>query len=155
MLLGILWGLDQVFAENPAVKSATAIAPFPKHQPNAPSLFQAVYNGISVTSKHPEEAWKFVEFWARPDTMLSLYKRTRYGLVRPEIFNQPEVKSDAYAQVQAKVNQHLKPPPTIPQWERVSKIVGDAMQRALTGAKTPEAAFKEANAQINPILKQQ
>ncbi len=37
----------------------------------------------------------------------------------------------------------------------MAKIVGDAMQRALTGTKTPEAAFKEANAQINPILKQQ
>lgn len=155
MLLGILWGLDQVFAENPAVKPVTSIAPFPKQQPNAPSLFQAIYNGISTTSKHPEEAWKFAEFWARPETMLSLYKSTRYGLVRPEIFNRPEVKADAYAQVQAKVNQHLKPPPTIPQWERVSKLIGDAMQRALTGAKTPEAAFKEANAQINPILKQQ
>jgi multiple sugar transport system substrate-binding protein len=154
MLVGIIWGLDQVFAENPAVRSATAIAPFPKQVPNAPSLFQAVYNGMSATSKRPEEAWKLLEFFGRPESGLGLYKATRYGPVRPDFFARPEVKSDQYAQVLAKVNQHLKPPPTIPQWERVSKIIGDAMQRALTGAKTPEVAFKEANAQINPILKQ-
>jgi ABC-type glycerol-3-phosphate transport system substrate-binding protein len=154
MLVGIIWGLDQVFAENPAVRNATAIAPFPKQVPNAPSLFQAVYNGMSANTKHPEEAWKVLEYFARPESGLALYKATRYGPVRPDIFAHAEVKNDPYAQVLAKVNQHLKPPPTIPQWERVSKIIGDAMQRALTGAKTPEAAFKEANAQINPILKQ-
>ncbi len=154
MCVGILWGLDQIFAENPAVKSVTAIAPFPKQLPNAPSLFQAVYNSISANSKHPDEAWKVLEYWTRPDNGVATYKATRYGPVQPEVFARPEVKSDGYAQVQAKVNEHLKPPPTIPQWERVSKIIGDAMQRALTGAKTPDAAFKEANAQINPILKQ-
>ena len=53
----------------------------------------------------------------------------------------------------ARVNQQLKPPPIHPQWERISKVIGDAMQRALTNAKTPEAAFKEANVQVNQILK--
>ena len=154
MLLGILWGVDQVFAENPAVRNVTAIAPFPKQIPNAPSLFQAVYNSVGANSKHPEQAWKVLEWFARPETNLALYKATRYGPVRPDVFSRPEVKNDPYAQVQAKVNEHLKPPPILPQWERVSKIIGDAMQRALTGAKTPEAAFKEANAQINPILRQ-
>jgi ABC-type glycerol-3-phosphate transport system substrate-binding protein len=154
MLVGIIWGLDQVFAENPAVRGVTAIAPFPRQVANAPSLFQAVYNGMSATSKRPDEAWKLLEYWARPESGLALYKATRYGPVRPDIFNRPEVKTDAYAQVLAKVNQQLKPPPIHPQWERISKIIGDAMQRALTGAKTPDAAFKEANEQINPILKQ-
>jgi len=154
MCVGILWGLDQIFAENPAVRNATAIAPFPKQVPNAPSLFQAVYNAMSANSKQPDAAWKFLDFFSRPESGMGLYKATRYGPVRPDIFNRSDVKADAYAQVQAKVNQQLKPPPIIPQWERVSKIIGDAMQRALTGAKTPEAAFKEANAQINPILKQ-
>jgi len=154
MLVGILWGLDEVFDLNPAIRNITAIAPFPKQVPNAPSLFQAVYNSISANSKHPDEAWKVLAYLSRLENGLALYKATRYGPVRPDIFAHAEVKNDPYAQVLAKVNQHLKPPPTIPQWERVSKIIGDAMQRALTGAKTPEAAFKEANAQINPILKQ-
>ena len=153
MLVGIIWGLDQVFAENPAVRPVTAIAPFPKQVPNAPSLFQAVYNVMSATSKHPQEAWKLLEHFGTSESGLALYKATRYGPVRPEIFNRPEVKSDAYAQVLAKVNEHLKPPPILPQWERVSKVIGDAMQRALTGVKTPDAAFKEANAQVNQILK--
>lgn len=153
MLVGIIWGVDQVFAENPALRPVTAIAPFPKQVPNAPSLFQAVYNVMAASSKRPEEAWKLLEYFGRPESGLGLYKATRYGPVRPAIFERPEVKSDAYAQVLAKVNQQLKPPPIHPQWERISKVIGDAMQRALTNAKTPEAAFKEANVQVNQILK--
>ncbi len=153
MLLGIIWGLDQVFAENPSLRPITAIAPFPKQVANAPSLFQAVYNVMSANSKHPEEAWKLLEYFGRPESGLALYKATRYGPVRPAIFDRAEVKADAYAQVLAKVNQQLKPPPIHPQWERISKVIGDAMQRALTNARTPEAAFKEANAQVNQILK--
>jgi multiple sugar transport system substrate-binding protein len=153
MCVGILWGLDEVFDQNPAIRNVTAVAPFPKQVPNAPSLFQAVYNAISANSKHPEEAWQALEYLSRPENSLALYKVTRYGPVRPDVFNRPEVKSDGYAQVLAKVNQHLKPPPSIPQWERVSKVIGDAMQRALTGAKTADAAFKEANVQVNQILK--
>ncbi len=153
MLVGIIWGLDQVFAENPSVRNVTAIAPFPKQVPNAPSLFQAVYNGMGATSKYPEETWKILEYFGRPESGLALYKATRYGPVRPDIFTRPEVKADAYAQVLANVNSNLKPPPILPQWERVSKIIGDAMQRALTGTKTPEAAFQEANVQVNQALK--
>ncbi len=152
MQMGILWGLDQVFAENPAMRSITRIAQFPRQIPNAPSILAPGFNGIAATSKHPAEAFKVLEYWSRPENILALYKATRYGPVEPAVFALPEVKSDPYLQVQAKINENLKTLPLIPQWERASKIIGDAMQRALTGAKTPEAAFKEANAQINQIL---
>jgi ABC-type glycerol-3-phosphate transport system substrate-binding protein len=152
MQMGILWGLDQIFAESPAMRAVTMVAPFPKQVPNAPSLFQMSYNSIGASSKHPAEAFKVLEYWSRPENALALYKATRYGPVQPSLFGRPEVKSDPYAQVLAKINERLKEPPLIPQWERASRIIGDAMQRALTGAKTPEAAFKEANAQVNQVL---
>ncbi|MFI5341426.1 MAG: ABC transporter substrate-binding protein [Candidatus Methylomirabilales bacterium] len=153
MELGILWGVDMVFAENPALKASLEVAPFPRQNSSYPSNFQAVYDSISATSKHPEEAFKLLEFMLRPENQLSLFKRSRYGPTQPRVFNMADVKHDAYAQAMAKVNQHLKPLPSIPQWEQVSKIMGDAMQLTLNGAKTPEAAFKEANAQINQLLR--
>jgi ABC-type glycerol-3-phosphate transport system substrate-binding protein len=152
MQMGILWGLDQIFAENPAMRTATMVAPFPKQVSTAPSLFQMSYNSIGATSKHPAEAFKVLEHWSRPENALALYRATRYGPVQPSLFARPEVKSDPFAQVLAKINERLKPPPLIPQWERASKVIGDAMQRALTGAKAPDVAFKEANAQVNQIL---
>ena len=152
MQMGILWGLDQVFAENPAMRSITRIAPFPKQVANAPSILAPGFNGIARTSKHAAEAFKVLEYWSRPENGLALYKATRYGPVQPSVFARPEVKNDPYLQVQAKINENLQSLPLIPQWERASRIIGDAMQRALTGAKTPEAAFKEANAQVNQVL---
>ncbi len=153
MQVGPLWGVDIIFGENPSIKGSMGIAAFPRQNPTNPSLFQAVYESVTATSKHPEEAAKLVQFVLQPENQLKLYQISRYGPTQPAVFRMPEVQNDPWAQVMGKVNEHLKSLPSIPQWEQASKIIGDAMQQALNGTKTPEAAFKEANAQINQLLK--
>jgi ABC-type glycerol-3-phosphate transport system substrate-binding protein len=153
MLQGIVWGVSQTLAENPALASSLMVAPFPKQIPNAPSNFQVVYDTISAQSKRPEEAWKLLQWFARPENQIALYKASRYAPSRRDVFRLPEIQNDSAARVLAVVDENLKPEPSIPQWEQINHIIGDAMQEALNGSKTPEAAFKDANARVNQVLK--
>ncbi len=153
MLQGIIWGVSQTLAENPALASTLLVAPFPKQVPNAPSNFQVVYDTISSQSKNPDQAWKLLQWFARPENQVGLYKESRYSPSRRDVFRLPEIQSDPAARVLATVDENLKPEPAIPQWAEVNRIIGDAMQEALNGTKAPEAAFKDANARVNQVLK--
>ena len=153
MLQGIIWGVSQTLAENPAMAGSLLVAPFPKQMPNAPSNFQVVYDTISAQSKHPEEAWKLLQWFARPENQVGLYKASRYSPSRKDVFRLPDIQSDPAARVLAVVDENLKSEPAIPQWAEINHIIGDAMQEALNGTKTPEVAFRDANARVNQVLK--
>ena len=153
MLQGIIWGVSQTLAENPAMTGSLLVAPFPKQMPNAPSNFQVVYDTISAQSKHPEEAWKLLQWFARPENQVGLYKASRYSPSRKDVFRLPDIQSDPAARVLAVVDENLKSEPAIPQWAEINHIIGDAMQEALNGTKTPEVAFRDANARVNQVLK--
>jgi len=155
MLVGPLEGVDQTLAQNPALKSSLLVAPTPKQVPNAGSNFQAMYDTISASSKYPDEAWKLLQWFGRPENQLALFKVSRYGPTRGDVFNLPEIATDPYGKVLGKVNENLKAGGcvTSPHWEQINKIMGDAMQQTLNGTKIPEVAFKDANAQINQLLK--
>jgi len=155
MLIGPLEGVDQTLAQNPALKSSLLVAPTPKQGPGAGSNFQAMYDTISASSKHPDEAWKLLQWFGRPENQLALFKVSRYGAMRQDVFNLPDIQADPYGRVLGKVNANLKVGGcvTSPHWEQINKIMGDAMQQTLNGTKTPEVAFKDANAQVNQLLK--
>jgi len=155
MLIGILEGVDQTLAQNPALKTSLLVAPTPKQTPQAGSNFQAMYDTVSASSKHPAEAWKLLQWFGKPENQLALFKVSRYGPTRRDVFNVPEIASDPYGKVLGKVNENLTVGGcvTSPHWEQINKIMGAAIQQALNGTKAPEAAFKEANAQVNQLLK--
>ncbi len=153
MLQGIIWGVSQTLAENPGMANSLLVAPFPKQVPNAPSNFQVVYDTISAQSTHAEQAWKLLQWFARPENQVGLYKASRYSPSRKDVFRLPEIQSDPAARVLAVVDENLKPEPAIPQWAEINRIIGDAMQEALNGTKTPEIAFRDANARVNQVLK--
>jgi ABC-type glycerol-3-phosphate transport system substrate-binding protein len=154
ILQGILWGVSQTLAENPAWSSSLLVAPFPKQMPNAPSNFQVVYDTISTQSKNSEAAWELLQWFARPENQIALYKASRYAPSRRDVFVRPEIQNDPAARVLAVVNENLKPEPAIPQWEQINRIIGDAMQEALNQAKTPEVAMRDADARVNKVLAQ-
>ncbi len=155
MLIGILEGVDQTLAQNPALKSSLMVAPTPKQAPHAGSNFQAMYDTISASSKHPAEAWKLLQWFGKPENQLALFKVSRYGPTRRDVFRLPAIASDPYAKVLGQVNENLTVGGcvTSPHWEQINKILGDAMQQTLNGTKAPEVAFKDANAQVNQLLK--
>lgn len=153
MMLSILWGLDLVAAENPEIRGETMFAPFPKQDAQAPVGFQSVYDGVSATSKHPEAAWKLIEHFAKKRSQIIAYQIGHVTPARIDAFLDPEVQKDPFARVAAKVSERLRPLPPIPEWTKISDVLGQMIQQALTKVKTPADAVKEAHARVNAILK--
>lgn len=153
MMISMFWGPGLVAAENPAIRAETALAAFPKNDPKAPWGLQTLFDGVSATSKHPEAAWKLIEHFAKKRSQILVYQIAQFPPARIDAFEDPEVQKDPNARLAAKTSERLRALPPIPEWPKISDVLGRMMGEALTKVKTPAEAVKEAHAQINTILK--
>jgi multiple sugar transport system substrate-binding protein len=116
----------------------------------------ATVNGgmaLSITSdsKHPEEAWRYIEYLSSLDVQKSYAK---YALPiwisafsDPAIIAlQPELLSVSAEQYKYIVNR-----PLVPFYSEASKVMQLELQSALTGSKTPKQALDDAEAEILKI----
>lgn len=110
--------------------------------------------GIMSTTKHPDEAFRLLEYYASQDDRLF-----------PEFGNLPArgdielpatgiEKKDAALKVFQEQLQFAQPRGPHPEWQKISKAIYDAMQQALTGQMSSMDALNQAQATIDGILKQ-
>lgn len=107
---------------------------------------------IFASSKHPDEAFKALEYFASQDDRLfpefgQLPARSDIDL--PET---GEPLKDAALQVFLEQLQYAQARGPHPEWPRISKAIQDAIQQALTGQQTPQAALDQAAATIKGVL---
>ncbi len=110
------------------------------------------YNWVIFSStKHPEEAFKALEFFAQQDK--DLFERFGQIPARNDIEIPPtgnEAKDEAL-QVFLDQMQYSQPRGPHPEWPKISKAIQTALQSALAGSQTPQQALDQAQAQIDKI----
>jgi multiple sugar transport system substrate-binding protein len=100
--------------------------------------------GITTTSKHPDEAWKYIAY------MTSQPVQNEYAKLSLPIwassYDDPAVtKGQESLIAAAKVSLPLMfPRPTTPHYQELSTALQVSIQEALLGSKSPEDALKEA-----------
>lgn len=107
---------------------------------------------IFSTTKHPEEAFKVLEYFASQDDKLF----QNYGQIpaRSDI-TIPETGiplKDAALKVFQEQLKYAQPRGPHPEWPKISKAIQDALQGALTGQETPKDALDQAAQKIDGIL---
>lgn len=107
---------------------------------------------IFSTTKHPEEAFKVLEYFASQDDKLF----QNYGQIpaRSDIAI-PETGialKDAALKVFQEQLKYAQPRGPHPEWPKISKAIQDALQGALTGQETPKDALDQAAQKIDGIL---
>lgn len=107
---------------------------------------------IFANSKHPDEAFKALEYFASQDDRLfpefgQLPARSDIAL--PET---GEPLKDAALKVFQEQLQYAQARGPHPEWPKISKAIQDAIQSALTGQQEPQAALDQAAATIKGIL---
>ena len=110
--------------------------------------------GISAYSKHPDAAWKFVEFNGRPEIQKLAFLKGGIIPTRKALFADPDV---------LKVSPHMKqwgvvlsgahPRPVHPSWARMSDVLQLHVSAALSKQETAQAALAAAAAEIRIVLK--
>jgi len=110
--------------------------------------------GISAASKHPEAAWRFIQFVASPEGQKIAYMTGGIVPTRKELFLDPDIvrKSPHYPEL-FEVLSRAKLRPRHPAYGRMSKALQVRLGAALAGKEKPEAALKAAAAEIRGILK--
>ncbi|MGK7898528.1 MAG: ABC transporter substrate-binding protein [Xenococcus sp. (in: cyanobacteria)] len=111
--------------------------------------------GISSSSKHPQKAWRVIEFMSREDIQREFVLRTGYLPSRKSLFNDPAIVSQYsyYPQLLNVVESSTLRPP-IAQYAQASDILQRYLSAALTNAMSPEQAMKLAAAETRRLLKQ-
>ena len=109
--------------------------------------------GMSVTTKHPEEAWRTIQFISSEETQREFVLETGYLPSRRSLFNDPAIvaKYSYYPQLLEVVeNSALRPP--IAQYAQASDILQRYLSAALTNTMSAEQAMKAAAAETRRLL---
>ncbi|MFI7311928.1 ABC transporter substrate-binding protein [Streptomyces hygroscopicus] len=143
----------------PKVKQKFAFAPLPTGPAGRKSALNGSSDAIWAGTKHKEQAWKWVKFLASPECQNLVAQR---GIVFPALKTATRkalavhrargedvhVFTDAAA---AKDGTFLLP--VTENGTEISPIVQDAIQSAILGEASPEAALKSANDKANDLVK--
>jgi sn-glycerol 3-phosphate transport system substrate-binding protein len=110
-----------------------------------------------ATREQQAAAVKFAQFMTEPDRAAQWGIETGYVAVRPDAWQtakmQDYVKGFPVAAVARDQLQHSVAELSTHDNQRVTKALNDGIQAALTGAKEPAAAMKDAQAEATRILR--
>ncbi|AFY66694.1 ABC transporter substrate-binding protein [Geitlerinema sp. PCC 7407] len=109
--------------------------------------------GIAKSSRHPDEAWKVVEFFSRAESQKQFVLENGYVPSRKSLFRDADIlaKYSYYDELIDVVEQSVLRPP-IGQYDQASDILQRYLSSALTGIQTPEQAMRAAAAETRRLL---
>ncbi|HBB34980.1 MAG TPA: ABC transporter substrate-binding protein [Cyanobacteria bacterium UBA8803] len=109
--------------------------------------------GIAKSSKHPEAAWRVIEFFSSAETQKKYSLANGYAPSRKSLYNDPELvaKYNHFPQLLEVIeNSVLRPP--IAQYAQASDILQRYLSAALTARMTPQQAMKAAANETRLLL---
>ncbi|MEV6288631.1 sugar ABC transporter substrate-binding protein [Kribbella sp. NPDC051770] len=128
-----------------------AVAPLPKDQQEA-----TVLGGLDLlvlkNSKHADAAKTFVK-WLMDDAVQKEWASALgYIPVKTALYDDPVFKDDKYVSAFSAVLQQARSRPSVPQAGDIDTALGNAVQAALSGKKSPKDALDEAVEASNKAL---
>lgn len=107
--------------------------------------------GIMSTTKHPDEAFRALEYFANQDHRIfaefgNIPARSDIALPETGV-----ALKDAALKVFLEQLKYAQPRGPHPEWQKISKAIYDAMQATLTGQMTAKAALDQAEVTIQGI----
>ncbi|MET0173736.1 MAG: sugar ABC transporter substrate-binding protein [Agrobacterium vaccinii] len=144
------WEIDRMVTDA-KFDWGTALLPVPQEGAERSSAMGDYNWAIFSNTKHPEEAFKALEFFASKD--VTMYKDFGQIPARSDVPIPPTGNALKDAAIKTFVEQlkYAKPRGPSPEWPKISKAIQDAVQAALTGQMEPKAALDQAAEKIKLI----
>lgn len=138
----------------PSLQDDWATAPLPG--PSGPESGVSMAGGASLVlyraSEHPAEAWKLIEFLARPEQQLRFFRLTGSLPARTETWQDSALIGDEYARAFWEQLQRVEPLPKVPEWELIATKVLDYSERAVRAQVPSARVLLELDAEVGRIL---
>jgi multiple sugar transport system substrate-binding protein len=114
---------------------------------------------VVATTKHPEEGFKFISFLTNQANNLKLALEFGDGPTRKSVVSSPEFSkqypfSDALLYALNNATNYLATAPQVAVWSELTDVITDQLADATFGKTSPEAALKQADEQMDRVLKQ-
>ena len=111
--------------------------------------------GIATSTKHPDAAWKVIEFLSSENSQREFILQTGFVPSRTTLFNDPEIvaKYSYYPKLLEVVKSSALRPP-ISQYAQASDILQRYLSAAITGKMTPPEAMTKAARETRNLLKE-
>ncbi len=108
---------------------------------------------ISTTTRHPDEAWRVIEFMTSKETMRRFVLNTGLISSYKSLFTDPEIvaKYPYFPPLLEAVQQSVLRPP-IAQYAQASDVLQRYLSAAFTGRMSPEQALKAAARETRNLL---
>jgi multiple sugar transport system substrate-binding protein len=159
MIFGTMWTITEVSGMNPDLHGwkVLEMAPVPQKEGAASKIRSTLYQKslfMNPNTKHPEAAWKLINFltekkqmgkWFVDNNMLSCRRSVNEGFG-------PILQSKYAAVVTEEIEKHAAFLPLMPKWPECMEAFRQNLQAAVAKTKTPEKALADAHNQIESIL---
>ncbi|HEX2926427.1 MAG TPA: ABC transporter substrate-binding protein [Ruminiclostridium sp.] len=149
MMINGPWQVPTLKKEAPNLKWNVALIP-------KDLKFASVLGGENwgvVKNSNVDASVKFLKWITKTDVLKSYIGKFGYFPSRKDLAADPEFASDPINKVFVDELQYAQPRGPHPKWPQLSNAVSQALQEVISGAKTPEAAAKDAQAKIDKTLK--
>ena len=150
MFVGGPWMVSAIQTEAPDMKWGVATLPV---DVKAASVLGGENIGIVAKTKNPDLAWKFLEAVGDANNMKEFIGSTGYFPPRADVAKDDIWTQDPIKKVFAEQMASAMPRGPHAKWPEISEAIFTALQESLSGAKEPEAACKDAQAKVEPLLK--
>lgn len=154
MIISGPWLLRKLPEQAPNLNFSVALMPCPAWDHGIPASFAgAEVLGIFRNAKHQEDAMQLARFLIRPENTMPLFLTT--GNAFPAAWRSAgdpyfaEHPKDVVFLLQLKT---AVGPPLHPRWVEIEEALNGELEEAIYGRKSPEAALKSADSEINTIL---
>jgi multiple sugar transport system substrate-binding protein len=151
------WNIGEFRRRLPAeMQDKWKTAPMPA--PDASSQFPgvSVAGGASLVlfrgSRHPQEAWKLVEFLSSPAEQVKFHHVTGDFPPRVSVWADPELAGDPQTAAFRAQLERVVPAPKIPEWEEISIQIWQSLEPAIRGRETVDAALTDLDRRVDRIL---
>ena len=144
------WEIDRML-KDAKFDWGTALLPVPQEGAERSSAMGDYNWAIFSKTKHPEEAFKVLEYFvSKDDTMFKDYGQlpARSDITIPPTGN---ALKDAALKTFVEQLKYAKPRGPSPNWAKISKAIQDAIQAALTGQMSPKDALDQAAEKIKSL----
>jgi multiple sugar transport system substrate-binding protein len=148
MMINGSWHIPNLKKDAPDLKYTVVY--LPKDKEYASSL-GGENIGITKSAKNVEAAWDFVTWFLSTENSIKFNKAA--GTMSPHSNATAEMQypNDPVMKVFIEQLAFAVPRGPHPKWPEISAAIQDAIQQSIIGAKTPEAAAKDAGAKIAQI----
>jgi multiple sugar transport system substrate-binding protein len=138
----------------PEMQDKWMTAPLPGLNDRVPgvSLAGGASLVLSNTSKNKDAAWKFIEFYSRPETQTHFTTLSGNLPPRYSAWERSDIKDDPHIHPFYEQLQHVEPLPKVPEWEQIAMKVQQYGEIVSTGRMSPLQTAQALDKDVDRIL---